>query len=380
MPAYKDSKNNSWYAKFNYKNWKGETKFKTKRGFQTKRAAVEYEREFKLHIAGDLDMNFEEFVKLYREDLYPRMRESTGGTKDHIIDTKLRPYFKNFKMVEIKAKDIVKWQNELLQFRNPKTGKPYKKTYLKTIHNQMNAIMNFAVKYYELKDNPVEKAGSIGLSNAEEMKFWVLDEYMKFSEAMMEEPLYYYCFEVLYWCGIREGELLALTYDDFDFENKMISITKTYQIIKKKEVIGPTKTAKGVRDVRMPDRLCEEMKDYFSMCYDPANSRAFPTSKSVLTRALARGAERAGVKRIRVHDLRHSHISLLISLGFSAVDIAKRVGHESITITLRYAHMFPAAQDKMMDKLNTLIKDETEEKVICQQKTETDKADGVQKQ
>lgn len=116
------------------------------------------------------------------------------------------------------------------------------------------------------------------------------------------------------------------------------------------------------------------------MCYDPANSRAFPTSKSVLTRALARGAERAGVKRIRVHDLRHSHISLLISLGFSAVDIAKRVGHESITITLRYAHMFPAAQDKMMDKLNTLIKDETEEKVICQQKTETDKADGVQKQ
>ena len=78
MPAYKDSKNNSWYAKFNYKNWKGEIKFKTKQGFQTKRAAVEYEREFKLHIAGDLDMNFEEFVKLYQEDLYPRIRESTG--------------------------------------------------------------------------------------------------------------------------------------------------------------------------------------------------------------------------------------------------------------------------------------------------------------
>ena len=101
MPAYKDKKGNSWYAKFNYKNWKGETKFTTKRGFPTKRAAVEYEREFKLHIAGDLDMNFEEFVKLYREDLYPRIRVSTAATKDHIINTKLIPYFKNFKVTEI---------------------------------------------------------------------------------------------------------------------------------------------------------------------------------------------------------------------------------------------------------------------------------------
>ena len=244
MPAYKDKKGNSWYAKFNYKNWKGETKFTTKRGFPTKRAAVEYEREFKLHIAGDLDMNFEEFVKLYREDLYPRIRVSTAATKDHIINTKLIPYFKNFKVTEIKAKDIVKWQNELLSYRNPETGKPYMKTYLKTVHNQMNAIMNFAVKYYDLKDNPVEKAGSIGISNAEEMKFWVLDEYLQFSEAMMEEPFFYYCFEVLYWCGLREGELLALTYDDFDFVNKTISITKTYQIVNKEEVIGPTKTPK----------------------------------------------------------------------------------------------------------------------------------------
>ena len=109
MPAYKDKKGNSWYAKFNYKNWKGETKFTTKRGFPTKRAAVEYEREFKLHIAGDLDMNFEEFVKLYREDLYPRIRVSTAATKDHIINTKLIPYFKNFKVTEIKEKDIVKF-------------------------------------------------------------------------------------------------------------------------------------------------------------------------------------------------------------------------------------------------------------------------------
>ncbi|MGN0421593.1 MAG: tyrosine-type recombinase/integrase [Lachnospiraceae bacterium] len=360
MPAYRDEKNNSWYAKFNYKNWKGETKFTTKRGFATKREAVEYENEFKKHIAGDLDMNFEEFVKLYREDHYPRIRVSTAANKDNIINTKLIPYFKKFKITEIKAKDIVKWQNTLLNYRNPQTGKPYSKTYLKTVHNQLSAIMNFAVKYYDLSENPVEKAGSIGISNAEEMQFWTLDEYLQFADAMMEEPFFYYCFEVLYWGGLREGELLALTYDDFDFVNKTISVTKTYQVIKGKEIIGPTKTAKGTRIVSMPDRLCDEMKDYFKMCYNKENTRAFPTSKSVLTRAMARGTKKAGVKKIRIHDLRHSHVSLLINLGFSAVDIAKRVGHESITITLRYAHMFPSAQAQMMNKINNLLNEETE--------------------
>ena len=119
MPVYKDKKNNTWYAKFNYKNWKGETHYTTKRGFSTKREAVEYEREFKLRVAGNLDMTFEEFIALYREDRYPRIRVSTTASKDHIIDTKIVPYFKNHRVTEIKAKDIIKWQNELLSYRNP---------------------------------------------------------------------------------------------------------------------------------------------------------------------------------------------------------------------------------------------------------------------
>ena len=133
MPAYKDEKKNTWYVKFNYKNWKGDTKFTTKRGFATKREALAYENDFKLRIAGSLDMYFEDFIKVYREDLYPRIRISTIVRKDNIIDTKLIPYFKNFKLSEIKAKDVVKWQNELLSYRDPDTGKPYSKTYLKAI-------------------------------------------------------------------------------------------------------------------------------------------------------------------------------------------------------------------------------------------------------
>ena len=222
----------------------------------------------------------------------------------------------------------------------------------------MNAIINYAVRYYDLKDNPVRKAGSIGISNAEEMNFWTLEEYLKFADVMMDEPFFFYAFEVLYWCGLREGELLALTFNDINFEDNSISVTKTYQIIKGEEIIGPPKTANGKRTVMMPDRLAAEMKDYFAMCFEKGNARVFQTGKSQLHRAITRGAEKAGVKRIRIHDLRHSHISLLISLGFSPVDIAKRVGHESITITLRYAHMFPNAQKKMTNALNNLMNEE----------------------
>ena len=358
MPAYKDAKKNTWYAKFQYKDWRGETKYITKRGFPTKREAVEFESNFKLHIAGNMDMTFEEFVKLYKEDRYPRIRPSTRFKKNHTIDTKLVPYFGKFKVTEIKTKDIVKWQNELLEYRDPKTGKGYSKTYLKAIHNELNAIINYAVRYYDLKDNPVRKAGSIGISNAEEMHFWTLEEYLKFADVMMDEPFFFYAFEVLYWCGLREGELLALTFNDINFDDNTISVTKTYQIIKGEEIIGPPKTANGKRTVMMPDRLAAEMKDYFAMCFEKGNARVFQTGKSQLHRAITRGAEKAGVKRIRIHDLRHSHISLLISLGFSPVDIAKRVGHESITITLRYAHMFPNAQKKMTNALNNLMNEE----------------------
>jgi integrase len=357
MPAYKDETNGTWYAKFAYKDWTGTTKWTTKRGFATKREAVQYEAEFKLHIAGDMDMTFEEFIKLYREERYPRIRESTQVNKDNIIETKILPFFRNKKVVDIKVTDIVKWQNELLSMTNPKTGAPFSKTYLKSVHNQMNAIMNFAVRFYNLKENPVRKAGSIGCKEAEEMKFWTLDEYKAFSEAIMEDPIAYYCFEVLYWTGLREGELLALTFDDIDLNEKTIAVSKTYQIVKGKETVGPPKTPKGRRVVQIPDALVAELKDYFEMCFDQNTARVFPISKSYLNRKMKKGCKLSGVKKIRVHDLRHSHISLLISLGFTPVDIGNRVGHESITITLRYAHMFPSAQIGMANTLGKLMEE-----------------------
>ena len=103
----------------------------------------------------------------------------------------------------------------------------------------------------------------------------------------------------------------------------------------------------------MPDFLVEEMQDYIKALYwAEEDTRLFPITKSYLHREMTRGCDASGVKRIRIHDLRHSHVSLLINMGFSAVAIADRVGHESIDITYRYAHLFPSTQKEIAKKLN----------------------------
>lgn len=177
-------------------------------------------------------------------------------------------------------------------------------------------------------------------------------------EITIGKPISYYAFQMLYWTGIRVGELLALTAGDFDFKNNMLTINKSYQRLHGEDVITPPKTEKSNRTIKMPQFLCDEMQEYLKMFYSPNNSdRIFPISKSYLHHEMDRGAKAAGVKRIRIHDLRHSHISLLIEMGYSAVAIADRVGHESINITYNYAHLFPSTQSDMADKLNQFRKD-----------------------
>ena len=169
-------------------------------------------------------------------------------------------------------------------------------------------------------------------------------------------------FEMLYWCGIREGELLALTPADFDFEKQTVSITKSYQRIKGQDIITDPKTPKSNRVVKMPNFLFQEIQDFIGQLYGIGeHDRMFMITNNYLHHEMDRGAKESGVKRIRIHDLRHSHISLLIEMGFSAVAIADRVGHESIDITYRYAHLFPSTQNEMADRLSDLRNDDTEE-------------------
>ena len=352
MAAYKDEQRGTWYVSFHYYDWTGKNCRKVKRGFKTKREATEWEHHFRMKEAADLDMTFGEFVQAYTRDMKPKLKHNTWLTKEHILRTKLLPYFENKKMCDIRAKDIIQWQNEQISYRDEK-GKPYAPTYLKTLQSELNALFNHAVRFYELKSNPVVKAGPLGKGKAEEMLFWTKEEYLKFADVMMDKPLSYYAFEMLYWCGVRLGEMLALTPSDFDFGRNTVTINKSYQRIKGRDVITSPKTAKSNRTIKMPHFLCEEMQEYIGMLYEISeDERMFQVTKSYLHHEMDRGAKAANVKRIRIHDLRHSHISLLIEMGFSALAIADRVGYESIDITYRYAHLFPNKQTEMADKLD----------------------------
>ena len=224
MKAEKDKKTGKWLIQYRYTDWQGKRRKSTKRGFATKREAEEWLRNFLITQKADFDMKFEDFWKMYCADMETRLREHTMRTKKYIVELKILPYFGNKRVNDITAADIRQWQNELI-----KMG--YSPTYLKTINNQLSAIFNYAVRYYDLKSNPCAKAGSMGKSKAEEMDFWTGEEFRRFIDSVMNKRRSYMAFMTLYWTGMRLGELRALTPADFDFETNMLSITKSYQRI-----------------------------------------------------------------------------------------------------------------------------------------------------
>ena len=205
MGAFKNKDNGTWIVQFRYVDWRGENKQVFKRGFATKKEAQEYEREFRMQKSADVTMNFATFVELYEKDIRPSLKENTWLTKEHIIKEKILPYFSKKRLCDIAAKDVIAWQNEMRNATS-KGGKKLSQTYLKTIHNQLSALFNHAVRFYGLKVNPAATVGNMGKAEYKEMLFWTTEEYTKFANEMMDKPLSYYAFQMLYWCGIRVGD------------------------------------------------------------------------------------------------------------------------------------------------------------------------------
>ena len=352
MKAERDAKTGKWLIQYRYTDWQGNRKKSTKRGFNTKREAEEWVRNFLMSQQADFNMYFEDFLKLYYEDMAARIRENTMNTKKYIIDLKILPYFGKKSINSITPADIRKWQNELM-------SQGYSQTYLRTINNQLTAIFNYAVKYYDLKNNPCRKAGSMGKNQADEMNFWTKEEFSDFADSIMDKQDSYTAFTTLFWTGMRIGELLALTPSDINFEEKTISISKSYQRIKRKDVITPPKTPKSNRIITVPDFLLADIKDYMNSIYGLKDTdRLFPLTKSFIEHEMQRGIKNSGVKRIRAHDIRHSHCALVFELGIAPLEVADRLGHERVETTLNiYAHIYPNKQKHLSDKLEQVYRE-----------------------
>lgn len=322
-------------------------KTEKKRGFKTKQQAQEWERQFLTDSQWEAPETFRQLAESYLNDISLRCRQSTVITKKYVLDTKLLPFFANKRIDQITPAMIRKWQTNIISMG-------YKPTYLRYINSQLSAIMGFGVLYYNLKENPCTKAGAMGKAKAEEMKFWTKEEFTKFIAHVPEDSIYHCIFEILYWTGIREGELLALTPGDIDIEKNTISITKTYVKIREGlEFMNPPKTPGSVRTVFIPDFLSEELSSYLK---DKASDeRLFTVAKTSLRNAMIRYCKKAGTPVIRIHDLRHSHASLLIDIGFSPNVIANRLGHDNIQTTLNiYAHIKPSAKEEVAIKLQEM--------------------------
>lgn len=354
MPAKKDITTGTWLIQYRYTNWKGERKKSTKRGFKTKREAEEWLKAFLEKQKRSVDINFEQFVGIYFDDMEGRLRESTIRNKRYIVDDKIIPYFRNKTLSEISAPDIRLWQKSLM-------GEGFSQTYLKTINNQLSALFNYAIRFYDLQTNPCRKAGSIGRSRADEMHFWVKDEFDRFIDALMDKQISYVAFMILYWTGMRMGELLALTPKDIDIQGLTISINKSYQRFDCRDVITPPKTPKSNRTISIPEFLAEDLQCYFDNHYGKIDddTRILPITKSYLEHEMIRGVQASGVKKIRLHDLRHSHASLLVEMGFTPLEIADRLGHDKIETTLNtYSHLYPNKQAELASKLNDKYKED----------------------
>ena len=197
--AYKEKDTKKWTAQWFETNAKGEKKKRRKRGFETKREALEYERQKKLNNSRSMDMKLSEFMEVYFEDKQNELKERTMKNKRYMMEQHIVPYFGNQMMSEITAGQIIQWQNEM-------QTKGFSEAYLRMIQNQLTSLYTHASKIYDLHANPCKKVKRMGSSDNRSLDFWTVDEYQKFIQTMEPGTRYYLIFEILFWTGCRIGD------------------------------------------------------------------------------------------------------------------------------------------------------------------------------
>ena len=347
MPVYYDETARSWYCKFYYTDYTGARKQKKKRGFKLQREAKEWERSFLERMQGTPDMTFQALYDLYIEDMSHRLRQTSIDSKKNVFKNRILPYLKDKPINQIQPIDIRNWQNEQIALG-------YSDAYLDRIQNALTTIFNYAVNYYNLPANPCTKAGHMG-KRTRSMNFWTIQQYNQVL-AYVTDISARTALQVLFYSGMRFGELLALTMEDFDFKANTINITKSLQHKASGDLVTPPKTDNGIRCVTMPKTIMEEVQAYTQRIYGlSATDRIFTFTKSLIRGNMQRCSAAANIPIIRIHDLRHSHVSLLIDMGFSPHLIAERIGDTVQMVNNTYGHLYPAKHQEVADRLNDLL-------------------------
>lgn len=306
---------------------------------------------------------YEEYIAAKRHEV----RTSTMVKKKQIVSLHVLPQLGTTKLDKLTAPVLQKWKQDIEQ-------EGYSIRMRKNIYAEFRALLNFGVKMDYLVKNPLLKVGNFKapLEEIEEMKFYTSEEFVRYITAAREFAEkdtadlsawgYYVFFCIAFFMGMRKGEINALTWNDI--QNGEISITKSMnQKLSGGDKIGPPKNKSSVRTIQIPDALKRVLDDHYARCrkmdrfrddYNVCGGiRALRDSS--LSNANERFAAAAGVKVIRIHDFRHSHASYLISEGINIQEIARRLGHADVSVTLRtYAHLYPQESERALNALNKL--------------------------
>lgn len=348
MPVYQDKTTGKYYFTCYYVDWQGERRRKVKRGFTLAREAKKAEREFLDQYAEQCNMSFSAFYDIYIADCKARLKGDTLQAKESRFTNSILPYFANLPISDITPAHVRQWQNKMMQ--------QYAPTSQRQIQAQLSALFNFAVKFYGLRRNPARTAGSMGKIKSGRLDFWTLEE---FNKAIIYEKNFTIktAFIVLFYSGLRAGELLALNLEDYNREEKTVTVSKNLAQIRGGIEITTPKTEKANRTIKLPAVATTQLEQYIDTLYEPKGSdRIFYTlNHSKMIRHLRKDAEKACIKRIRVHDLRHSHASLLINNNVNIKAVSDRLGHEDIQTTLNvYAHLYEHQQSNIAELLDKL--------------------------
>lgn len=187
------------------------------------------------------------------------------------------------------------------------------------------------------------------------MVIYTLDQFKRLLEHAYDYTDYT-IFSILFFTGMRKGELFALQRKDIDLEIGIINIDESYQRIAKEDVYTSPKTPNSVRKVEIPKFLTEIIKQYLDTCYHLKKDDYVFTHHYVKLRGRLKIAQRrAGLtKNFTIHCFRHSHVSLLIELGYSILMIADRIGDTVETTLKTYSHLYPDKQSQLVNQLDEI--------------------------
>lgn len=362
----KKASNGTYYFRANlgYHPVTGKQIQKYRSGFNTKKEAREEYSKLILSSTKELEekkktISFQKFVEeTYLPWYKTQVKESTYLNRYSTIQ-KHFAYFYKMATDEIEPIHVQSWQLEL--------AKEFSPNYIHVVQGLLSLAFDRAIVLGIAKKNPSRMIGNIK-SKKTQVDFWTLEEFQKVISLLYKGDYYehylFISFWVLFMTGMRIGEAAALLWSDIDFDTGLLSITKTmyYKSMDDFKPVEP-KTQASVRTIYIDADTLEELKEWQEVqkkvlknCDYVLSYNGIPTNKHTLPRALEKLARLAGVHRIKIHALRHSHASLLISMGENPLLIKERLGHEKIQTTLgTYGHLYPNTNLEVANKLTGIL-------------------------